>query len=299
MLQLILPTQFVDIVSVHTSASRSQFSQDEIEKLARNFLLSGGVGSTKPLIVRPINAEEFDVIEGHLEFYAALRAREIDDCFEMIQAIILDSKNEKAVIEQVDLFRKTTYIPDPDNKIIERIKNLEAQLSSKINELKTQLTNIEEITKLIKRPTPVNLATATREEIKLALYYLINRPLNPLVGVSLDIALNKIDGVSRKSWKENLKQVVALKCGITDKKLDIFKEVFYTTPQEPDPIKLNTASESELCTVPGIGPQKALDILNRIKTKGKFQNINELTEIKGISLNTIINKKWNECFDLS
>ena len=295
MLESILPTKFVDIVSVHTNASRSEFSQDEVEKLARNFLLSGG--STKPLIVRPKNAEEFDVIEGHLEFYAALRAKELDDNFEMIQAIILDSKNEKAITEQVDLFKKLT--PDPDNKIIERIKNLEAQLSSKINELKTQLTNIEEITKLIKRPTPVNLATATREEIKLALYYLINRPLNPLVGVSLDIALNKIDGVSRKSWKENLKQVVALKCGITDKKLDIFKEVFYTTPQEPDPIKLNTASESELCTVPGIGPQKALDILNRIKTKGKFQNINELTEIKGISLNTIINKKWNECFDLS
>jgi hypothetical protein len=297
MLQSILPTKFVDIVSVHTSASRSEFSQDEVEKLARNFLLSGG--STKPLIVRPINAEEFDVIEGHLEFYAAVRAKEIDDNFEMIQAIILDSKNEKVVLEQVDLLKEGVNPSPPDNQILERIKNLEEHLSQKINELKTQLTNIEGVTKLLKRPTPVNLATATREEIKLALDYLINRPFNPLVGVSFDTALDKIDGVSRKSWKENLKQVVALKCGITDKKLDIFKEVFYTTPQEPDPIKLNTASESELCTVPGIGPQKALDILNRIKTKGKFQNINELTEIKGISLNTIINKKWNECFDLS
>ena len=68
---------------------------------------------------------------------------------------------------------------------------------------------------------------------------------------------------------------------------------------KPKPIKLNTASEIELRTVPGIGPKMASEIFNRIKTKGNFQNINELTEIRGISLNTIINKKWNECFDLS
>ena len=148
MLQSILGIKFVDIVSVHTSASRSGFSQDEIEKLARNFLLSGG--STKPLIVRRINEEEFDVIEGHLEFYAALRAKEIDDNFEMIQAIILDSKNEKAVIEQVDLLKEGVNSSPiiPDNNIIERIKNLEDHLSSDINNLKDQLNNQTELTNL-------------------------------------------------------------------------------------------------------------------------------------------------------
>jgi|694.fasta_scaffold99717_3 DNA uptake protein ComE-like DNA-binding protein len=142
MLQSILATKFVDIVSVHTNASRSEFSQDEVEKLAHNFLLSGG--STRPLIVRPKNAEEYDVIEGHLEFYAALRAKELDDNFEMIQAIILDSKNEKAIVEQVNLFKEITpspVTPPSDNKLIERIKNLEKQLSSDINNLKTQLSN--------------------------------------------------------------------------------------------------------------------------------------------------------------
>ena len=66
-----------------------------------------------------------------------------------------------------------------------------------------------------------------------------------------------------------------------------------------NPIKLNTASKDDLETVPGIGPQKASDIIHRIKTKGKFQNINELAEIKitGISSNTI--QKWDKCFDLS
>jgi len=58
-----------------------------------------------------------------------------------------------------------------------------------------------------------------------------------------------------------------------------------------NPIKLNTASKRDLLTVPGIGPQKALAILNRIEKKGNFQNINELAEIRGIS-------KLNECFDI-
>ena len=248
MLQSILGIKFVDIVSVHTSASRSGFSQDEIEKLARNFLLSGG--STKPLIVRRINEEEFDVIEGHLEFYAALRAKEIDDNFEMIQAIILDSKNEKAVIEQVDLLKEGVNSSPiiPDNNIIERIKNLEDHLSSDINNLKDQLNNQTELTNLE------------------------------------NILKSQFDALKKELISEEFIQKIA------DRVIDEIK---------PKPIKLNTASEIELRTVPGIGPQKASDIINRIRTKGKFQNINELTEIKGISLNTIINKKWNECFDLS
>lgn len=248
MLQSILGIKFVDIVSVHTSASRSGFSQDEVEKLARNFLLSGG--STKPLIVRRINEEEFDVIEGHLEFYAALRAKEIDDNFEMIQAIILDSKNEKAVIEQVDLLKEGVNSSPiiPDNNIIERIKNLEDHLSSDINNLKDQLNNQTELTNLE------------------------------------NILKSQFDALKKELISEEFIQKIA------DRVIDGIK---------PKPIKLNTASEIELRTVPGIGPQKASDIINRIRTKGKFQNINELTEIKGISLNTIINKKWNECFDLS
>jgi len=97
----------------------------------------------------------------------------------------------------------------------------------------------------------VDLATATRDEMKLALDYLINRSINPLVGVRLATALDKIDGVSRQSWKENLKEVVALKCGITTgKKLDIFKEVFYITPQlpppPPPPVNLATATKDDI-----------------------------------------------------
>jgi DNA uptake protein ComE-like DNA-binding protein len=262
MLQSILGIKFVDIVSVHTSASRSGFSQDEVEKMARNFLLSEG--STKPLIVRRINEEEFDVIEGHLEFYAALRAKEIDDNFEMIQAIILDSKNEKAIIEQVNLFKKAVNPPPlpPDNQVIERIKNLEDHLSSDINNLKDQLNNQTELTNL-----------------------------EDILKSQFDSLRNELIG--EKFIQQLADRVAKLLSDQKPSKKKTIKEL------EENPIKLNTASKGELLTVPGIGPQKASDIINRIKTKGKFQNIKELAEIKitGINLNTI--QKWDKCFDLS
>ena len=98
----------------------------------------------------------------------------------------------------------------------------------------------------------INLATATRDEIKSALDYLIKRPVNPLVGVKLATATERIDIAPRKYWKESLIDVTKLKCGITKgKKLNIFKEVFSVTPEPlPDVIKdkslLNSFTATEL-----------------------------------------------------
>ncbi|MGI0483468.1 transcription termination factor rho family protein [Geminocystis sp. CENA526] len=74
----------------------------------------------------------------------------------------------------------------------------------------------------------INLATASREEIKLGLDYLIKRSINPLVGVNIATATERIEKADRLLWKENLSEIPNLKCGITKgKKLNIFKEIFY------------------------------------------------------------------------
>lgn len=96
----------------------------------------------------------------------------------------------------------------------------------------------------------INLATASREDIKLALDYLINRSIRPLTGVNLATALDKIDKAPRQFWKEELKEVTSLKCGVTTAKLNIFKEVFYSTPEAPPPppsqVNLATATRDEI-----------------------------------------------------
>lgn len=83
----------------------------------------------------------------------------------------------------------------------------------------------------------INLATASREEIKLGLDYLIKRSVNPLVGVNIATATERIDRANRCSWKENLAEIPKLKCGITKgKKLSIFKEIFYLKSSDEKPI---------------------------------------------------------------
>jgi competence protein ComEA len=51
-------------------------------------------------------------------------------------------------------------------------------------------------------------------------------------------------------------------------------------------VNLNTASESDLQTLPGIGPSKALAIIEYRETNGSYKTIEELMEISGIGEKT-------------
>lgn len=50
-------------------------------------------------------------------------------------------------------------------------------------------------------------------------------------------------------------------------------------------VNLNKATQTELETIPGIGPSTAMKILNYRKEKGNFKKIEELKEISGIGEN--------------
>lgn len=107
---------------------------------------------------------------------------------------------------------------------------------------------------LAREETPkLNLSTASREEIKSALQFLIEQPNSPLKTVKLATAIDRIDEAPRQFWK-TLDPIVGLKCGITKgKKLDLLKTVFYLTPQSQriaengksseETLKLKTVSE--------------------------------------------------------
>lgn len=85
---------------------------------------------------------------------------------------------------------------------------------------------------LAREETPkLNLSTASRDEIRSALQFLIEQPNSPLKTVELATATDRLDEAPRQCWK-NLEPIVSLKCGITKgKKLDFLKTAFYLTPQ--------------------------------------------------------------------
>ncbi len=97
----------------------------------------------------------------------------------------------------------------------------------------------------------INLSTASRDEIKSALEYLIEQPDTVLKGVKIPVATNRIDEAPRRYWQD-LKPITKLKCGITaGKKIKALEKVFYLTPESmPDDIKdpkvLNTLTTAEL-----------------------------------------------------
>ena len=92
------------------------YTEQEIEHGARLFLKAKGL--INPLILKRTNnvyygivyEEEtpdgrYEVVHGFLEYYCVVRAREINPAQECVQAIIIDSKIEATVREQIELFR--------------------------------------------------------------------------------------------------------------------------------------------------------------------------------------------------
>ena len=57
---------------------------------------------------------------------------------------------------------------------------------------------------------------------------------------------------------------------------------FAATSSDNGKVNLNTASESELQTLTGIGPSKAAAIIEYRDTNGPFKEIEQLKEISGI-----------------
>ena len=70
-------------------------------------------------------------------------------------------------------------------------------------------------------------------------------------------------------------QVAAAPQGVDDRKVDT-KVV----------VDVNTASADELCTLPGIGPKKALAII-ALRQKKPFTRLTQLLQVKGIGPKTL------------
>ncbi|MDB9313201.1 helix-hairpin-helix domain-containing protein [Spirulina sp. CS-785/01] len=84
---------------------KSQYSQTQINTLAEQILASEGL--INPLIVKRTSLESYQLVEGVLEYYAAVRAREMDPRRgEMINAFIVEGEKAESLQTQVHLLRQ-------------------------------------------------------------------------------------------------------------------------------------------------------------------------------------------------
>ena len=98
-------------------------------------------------------------------------------------------------------------------------------------------------------------------------------------GFSSKKDLMKIKGIGEKTYKKLESYFIDFNNEATK------KDTFITHSKK---ININTATYKDLISIKGIGPKKAKDILNlRKNLGGKFKNLNQLTQIKGIGKKTI------------
>ncbi|NEN92828.1 MAG: chromosome partitioning protein ParB [Okeania sp. SIO3H1] len=166
----------VDVQSITSNLPRSNFSEHEIENLADIILECDGL--VKPLLLKQVEIEKYEVIDGDLEYYAAVRAREKNPRqAEMVNSLVISSKVEDLVLKQAEALKPKTPPPLPDSggetpapsnaesrlsNFDFRLINMESRLDNIINEVKGQLSSqnqalearIQELERRIPEPIP-------------------------------------------------------------------------------------------------------------------------------------------------
>jgi hypothetical protein len=131
----------VDVKEIKSEVLRSSFSEAKIEEIADLILSNNGL--LQPLILKRLDIDEYLVVNGDLEYYAAVRAREKDNRRgEMVNAFILSSNEEKGARQQIQAIREirnsSGSIPEKTTKedsrqeaenLVDWISSFESRLS--------------------------------------------------------------------------------------------------------------------------------------------------------------------------
>lgn len=134
---MLLSISFVPVKQITSSVPRSNFSDENLNRIAELILKSEGV--INPIILRSTSLESYEVVDGHFEYYAAARAREIDRRKgEMIGAFVIESNNQEAIEQQVELLRT----PNGSNALDDK-KSVSTNLESRVNNTEYRMTNLE------------------------------------------------------------------------------------------------------------------------------------------------------------
>lgn len=135
----------IDVKNITSDIPRSSFPETDLEQLAEMILDAGGI--IRPVVLKVTGAESYIVVDGHFEYYAAVRAREKDPRKgEMVNAFVISQKSENIVTKQVEALRAVEFpnqqlkIPPNTTNLESRIANIELRFEKQINELRSEQT---------------------------------------------------------------------------------------------------------------------------------------------------------------
>jgi uncharacterized coiled-coil protein SlyX len=229
-----LSTSLVAVKKITSSVPRSNFTDNELEQAARLILEAEGV--INPIVLHRTSLESYEVVDGHFEYYAAARAREIDPRKgEMIGAFIIEDENEEVIKGQVKLLRQPkATVPSNGGSVSNssearlmnlesRQTNLESRFETRLNELKAEQERdrqkiADEIRELKshmpKRIDPLEAFNTLKESD-----LIVRLKAAGVTGKSATNIIEKIQFERKKQKFESLSDVVTRVDGLSDKRM--------------------------------------------------------------------------------
>lgn len=134
----------VDVQSINSEIPVSNFSNENLNNFADMILESGGL--LKPLILKSTGLETYTVVDGHFEYYAAVRAREKNprQC-EMVNAFVISHNNEDKILKQIVAFKEKNHAITEEVKITSAKEVDNLRPSSLVQELELLKTQIKDL----------------------------------------------------------------------------------------------------------------------------------------------------------
>lgn len=266
-----LQTKLIAVKRINSSMARSSFSPDEIEKVAN--LIINAEGIINPIILKQHSLEFYEVIDGHFEYHAAVRAKEISLLKgETVQAIILEPENEKNLVEQINILRRNAV--SESAVIAEEATYTEQAINpDQVINIETQFVNLERIFK------------AQFDELQKSNRHLESR-ISELATQKpkLDIEEELITQIVSKV----VEAITPLISSLSTKSLSAKSDINLSKASTVILLDLNSASMEELSKIPGI-KEKATEVIKLRTIKGRFSSFEELHDIKGIKGGTTKN----------
>jgi len=153
----------VETKLISSSQPVSHFSQSEIDKLAKLILDANGL--LRPLVLKETGFEKYEVVSGHLEYYAAVRAKEKNpQQAEMVNALVIEAEEEKMAIQQARLLEQLYSATKADlttstTPLDDLASNLEDLFNRELKGMTQKLeTNLQRISdQLPKQTKPINV----------------------------------------------------------------------------------------------------------------------------------------------
>jgi competence ComEA-like helix-hairpin-helix protein len=255
---MMLLTKLLETEYISSDRRKEEFSETEIEELAGKILLANGV--INPIVVKQVGPLSYAVVEGHLEFYAALRAKEINPGFEEIQVFILtdDPKIDDAIREQVRLLRGKQPVNGDEARVLaQKVLDLDNRLKDLHSMIEAQKKYIDEARVLAQQVLDLdNRLKDLHSMIEAQKEYIVELELIKLVREILD-KIKPNNSVKR--------------------------------------VKINSATLDELTDVPGIGKSTASKIIDLREKHGPFKSFDDLlSKLKRIDKRYI--EIWQKTF---